>query len=83
VQDDQIPDDIDEYSLNNIGSSKILDIVDHTNILSSRGEIKRLIKQGGITIDDNKINDVNHEINESNLPITIQVGKRNWFKLIK
>ncbi len=47
---------------------------------ASGGEAKRLIKQGGVTVDGNKITDPNQEI----MPATdmvIKVGKRKFAKL--
>ena len=48
---------------------------------SSHTEAKRLIKQGAVTIEGQKIQDVNHEIPTKD-QIVIKVGKRRFKKVI-
>ena len=51
-------------------------------ILKSNSEARRLINSGGFKINDQKYNDL--DINSSKLiDNTIQVGKRNYFRIIK
>jgi tyrosyl-tRNA synthetase len=58
----------------------------NTNILPSKGEAKKLIPSGGISINKNKIDDlqfkVNHDHLINNRYILVQKGKKNYF-LIK
>jgi tyrosyl-tRNA synthetase len=57
----------------------LLDIVSDAEFTSSNGETKRLIQQGGITIDDEKISDKGYSVTfEDNTEFTLKVGKRNY-----
>lgn len=75
----QLPDDIPEVevSAEPILASKLLL---QCGLVSSGGEGKRVIKQGGCTIDGRKISDPNEQITPTN-DTTIQVGKRKFVRL--
>ncbi|MCI5839112.1 MAG: tyrosine--tRNA ligase [Peptoniphilaceae bacterium] len=63
----------------------ILNLLTNLNLTKSNGEARRLILQGGISIDDKKITDPLVEINESlfnNNQIIIKKGKKTFHKLI-
>jgi tyrosyl-tRNA synthetase len=74
-----IPDNIDEYKM--VKAERLLDVLTKNNMVSSNGEAKRLIKQGAIKIDDNKVSDMNFvlQIEEQ----VIKCGKRKFLKIIK
>ena len=76
----EIPDEINEFRINEkkIG---ILDLITKVNFASSRGEAKRLVNQGGVTIDGEKISDINSEILVKD-GLIIKVGKRKFMKLL-
>jgi tyrosyl-tRNA synthetase len=48
----------------------------------SKGEARRLILQGGVTIDGEKITDIKEKIHFDTSRI-LKVGKRNFIRLIK
>ncbi len=58
----------------------ILDLLVKSNLASSKSEAKRLVEQGGITINGNKIEDINHVIIEKE--IVVQKGKKTYLKVI-
>jgi len=58
----------------------VLDLLVLTEIVASKSEAKRLIEQGGIKIDDQKINDPNLIIEDINNKV-IQKGKKVFIKL--
>lgn len=67
-----------------IGSS-ILDILVSTKILPSKGEGRRLIQQGGLTVNNEKITDVNFIVAEEHFSegsMLIKRGKKNYNKII-
>lgn len=77
----EMPDEIEELHLS--ASDKEIGLVDlilKVNFASSKGEARRLITQGGVSIDGNKIDDINSNINIDK-PITLKVGKRKFIKL--
>lgn len=67
-------------------SALILDIIAQTGIVPSKKEGRRLIGQGGLTINDIKIEDVNETFNESYLEkdgyALIKRGKKKFYKLV-
>lgn len=79
VVNKEIPDDAPEFVYKPEESFRLLDIVNDTGFTSSNAETKRLIKQGGISIDDQKITDINYEVSFSkNEEKTLKVGKRKF-----
>ena len=74
-----VPDDIPEFKL--VKKMKLIDIIVKNKILISNGEAKRMIKQGAVKIDNNKVEDVFLEINP-NKKIIIKVGKRKFLKIL-
>jgi len=75
----QLPDDIPEIELapGPITAAKLLLAC---KLVSTGGEAKRMIKQGGATVDGNKITDPNAEITPAN-GMVIQIGKRKFAKI--
>ncbi|WP_346892906.1 tyrosine--tRNA ligase [Clostridium sp. UBA871] len=67
-------------------SALILDIIAQTGIVPSKKEGRRLIEQGGLTINDIKIEDANEIFNESYLEkdgyALIKRGKKKFYKLV-
>ena len=58
----------------------ILDLLVETKMAPSKGEAKRLIKQGGVKMNDEKINNWQKEITIKD-GIIIQVGKRKFIQI--
>jgi tyrosyl-tRNA synthetase len=75
----QLPDDMPEVEIpaEPIMASKLLT---HCNLVASGGEAKRMCKQGGVKVNDEKIADPSAEITPAN-DMVIQVGKRKFAKL--
>ncbi|MEP1152699.1 MAG: tyrosine--tRNA ligase [Balneola sp.] len=79
----QVPDDAPTFEYNANEEIRLLDIINETGFSPSNGETKRMIKQGGVSIDDEKIKDINHTVTlKSGDELTLKVGKRN-FGIIK
>ncbi len=76
----EIPDEIEEKSLAS-GNYKLVDLLAQTNLAASKGEAKRLIEQGGVKIDSEKISNAQQEIKLNN-EVLIQVGKRKFLRVI-
>lgn len=67
-----------------IGSS-IVDILVATKILPSKGEARRLIQQGGLTVNNEKVTDVNMTVSEENFKdgsMLVKRGKKNYNKIV-
>jgi tyrosyl-tRNA synthetase len=77
-----VPEDIPVFSFSTGEELRLLDIVKETGFTSSNGQTKRLIKQGGITVDDEKVQEVRHTITfEEGDEHILKVGKRNYARL--
>ena len=80
-QKGQIPKNVDSVKVNIDGESILLvNLLKETNMIASVSEGNRLIKQGGIKVNSEKVNDPKFEIsiNSENL---YQVGKRRFLKI--
>ena len=60
------------------------DILLQCKLCESKGEVKRLIQQGGVSVDEEKISDINHKITKEQLKkgIKIKKGKKIFHKAI-
>ncbi len=77
-----LPDEIEEMNYGVKGSPvNILQLLADTKLAPSKGEARRLIEQGGITINNEKISDPKKEIVLAE-PAIIKVGKRKFLKII-
>ena len=74
-----IPDDIPQIIIDN--DTRIIELVKNAKIVDSNSEIRRLIKQGAVKIDDAVVNDINFIINLDK-EIIIKIGKRKFLKVI-
>ena len=74
-----IPDNISVINLDS--DKKIIEIMVSNNMVSSNAEAKRMIKQGAVKLNDEKVIDINLEISP-NKNIILKVGKRKFLKII-
>ena len=83
VVNKEIPDDAPEIEFERGSSVRLLDIISDAEMTQSNGQTKRLIKQGGVSVDDEKVSDINLELtfNEGD-QYNLKVGKRKYAKLI-
>jgi tyrosyl-tRNA synthetase len=75
----QLPDEIPEVEIHAepIAASKLLL---HCKLVSTGGEAKRMIKQGGASIDGKKLEDPNAELTPKD-GMVVRVGKRKFARL--
>ena len=80
-QKGNIPDEIESISVN-LTEDKILlvNLLKNTNMIASVSEGNRLIKQGGIKINSQKVDDLKFSISSGTENI-YQVGKRKFLKI--
>ncbi len=78
----EIPDDIEEIIIPSSDLPKpLVKLLTECGAVSSNGEARRLIQQGGVRINDEKISNINYAIQNKGEYIT-KVGKRRFFKFI-
>lgn len=77
-----LPDDIPEFKINSSTEGiNIIDLLLAVNFAPSKGEARRLIQQGGVSIDGEKISDISAAVIIKSEKI-LKVGKRKFIKLI-
>ncbi len=79
IQKDE-PDDMPEYKL--AESEKLIGIMVKNGMVASNGEGKRMITQGGVRIDKEKVDDI-HSTIEPGKNVVLKVGKRKFLRIIK
>ncbi len=75
-----LPDEVPEYKVTSV--MDILDLIVAVNFAPTKSEARRLVQQGGVTIDGEKISDIKYSI-VLDSPKILKVGKRNFIKLIQ
>lgn len=74
-----IPDDAPVFEYAPGKEVRLLDIISDTGFTQSNGQTKRLMKQGGVSIDDEKITEKGYAVTfEDDTEFTLKVGKRNF-----
>ena len=74
-----VPDDIPEYSIKS--EDLVINVIFNAGILKSKGEARRMVKQGAVKIDGKSITDINTVIKPLKKQI-LKVGKRRFLKVI-
>lgn len=64
------------------GPMGVIDFLVAVNLFTSKSEARRMIEQGGIQIDGNKITDWKSEVQPAD-EIMIQKGKKTFLRVIK
>lgn len=78
VVNKNIPDNIPEYKL--VGKVSIVDAIFSSKVVESKSEVRRLIKQGAVSIDGNKLDDVNFILDSKSNQV-VKIGKRRFLKI--
>ena len=79
IQKDE-PDDMPEYKL--AEPEKLIGIMVKNGMVASNGEGKRMISQGGVRLDKEKVDDI-HSTIEPGENMVLKVGKRKFLRIIK
>jgi tyrosyl-tRNA synthetase len=73
-----IPDNIEEFKRSK--SINIIALLTETKLAVSKGEARRLIDQGGVSIDDERVTDPNMLVPDKD-EFILKVGKRRFLKV--
>ncbi|MDI6846227.1 MAG: tyrosine--tRNA ligase [Candidatus Saccharicenans sp.] len=60
---------------------ELVDIMYNLGLVPSRGEAKRLIRQGGVYLDGQRIENIEHKIDTGKLEQVLRIGKRKFYRL--
>lgn len=77
VQNKGVPSDVPVYNLNE--SKSLLELLVELNFVASKSEAKRLIQQGAVKFENEKISDINYVVSAKGI---LQAGKRKFVKLV-
>ena len=66
------------------GDISLLDVLVETKLCASKGEAKRLVQQGGVALDEEKITDLGYRISKTDIEkgIKIKKGKKIYHKIV-
>ena len=73
--------ELDRALLKEDGTIWIIDLLQASGLVSSRGEAKRLIQQGGVKVNEEKVDSQDLDV-LFDPPVLIQVGKRAFAELV-
>jgi tyrosyl-tRNA synthetase len=76
-----VPDNLAEHKIKGKKEIGIIDLIMEVKFAPSKGEAKRLVTQGGVSLDGEKIEDINHSIKLDGEKI-LKVGKRKFIRII-
>ena len=79
-QKNEIPENLDEYKLNE--SLKITDLMFQAKLTPSKSDAKRLIEGGGVKLKSEKIDDPNFVVTADYKNSVLQIGKRKFVKIV-
>ena len=83
----KIPDDMPTFKWEQLSENSdedlITNIMHETKLFESKGAIRRLIAQGGVKVNGEKITDPQKAITQGEEAMVIQAGKRIFFKLLE
>ena len=75
----EIPDEIEEKTVSG-NTWNLTELLAETNLAASKGEAKRLIEQGGVKLNGEKVSNAKAEIDLKD-EILLQVGKRKFLRV--
>ncbi len=75
-----VPDEVEEFNIGDKKEINIIDLIILVNFAPSKSEARRLVMQGGVSIDGEKIDDVQKNVSVKS-GIILKVGKRKFIKL--
>jgi len=77
-QQGDVPDDMPEYTLQE--GQSVLDVLAESKIVPSRGEGRRMVQQGGVSLDGEKMTDPHAAFPGSGV---LRVGKRKFVRVVE
>jgi len=79
-QEGKLPENVPHFAINS--NTNLIDLIDQSGIVESKSQIKRLLGEGAISIDGNKIDNLSIIISEKDKGKIIKIGKTRFLKLV-
>lgn len=76
----EVPDEIEETQVAG-GAHKLIDLLLETGLAASKGEARRLVDQGGVKVNGEKVSAANADLEVTETGTLIQVGKRRFLNI--
>ncbi len=82
-KDKSLPDEIEEFRLTSQnGTLNVVGLMTAAKLADSKSEARRLVEQGGVSIDGEKVSDANASL-PSKKQFVLKVGKRKFLKVLR
>lgn len=79
----EVPTEMEEIGIPKQGTT-LLDLLTDNNLLPSRGEAKRLIRQGGVYVNGQRAEDIALKLEIIDRPeIIVKIGKKRFYRIVK
>jgi len=79
----EVPTDMEQVEITKDHIS-LLDLLTENNLLPSRGEAKRMIRQGGIYLDGQRAEDIALELElERHTEVVVKIGKKRFYRITR
>ena len=76
----EVPEEVEEL-YEQTGKWKLVDLLNKNNLTPSKSEARRLIEQGGVQINGERQTQPDCEVDITEEPILIKIGKRRFYRL--
>jgi len=77
-----VPEEIDEISLaSDAGGLWIVKALTASGMCNSSSDARRMIQQGAVSVDGEKLSDGEHRLSKRETPYTLKVGKRQFIRI--
>lgn len=81
----EIPDEMPEFAWDSVAqsdSAPIVNVMSETKLFPSKKEVRRLIEQGAVKLDSERVSDPFLALSRPVNPMVLQAGKRVFFRII-
>lgn len=81
----EIPDEMPEFAWDSVAqsdSAPIVNVMSETKLFPSKKEVRRLIEQGAVKLDSERVSDPFLALSRPENPLVLQAGKRVFFRII-
>lgn len=81
----EIPDEMPEFAWDSVAqsdSAPIVNVMAETKLFPSKKEVRRLIEQGAVKLDSERVSDPFFALSRPLNPLVLQAGKRVFFRII-